>query len=151
MSTSEGSICVCRFWDLETFGFKETKYIDLKRPELQRYLVFNFCKQEFRFPSILSLDNWLPAAKGSVCFLLLGPNHPPQVPFLSWPCPHHPQNCSYHPRIVSVSRVLYPSNALSSWGSLSSLRFRRIRNVHQISMGGCALFSYFWRLWFSCY
>ena len=98
MSTPEGSISVCHFWDLETFGFKETKYIDLKRPELQRYLVFNFCKQEFRFPSILSLDNWLPAAKGSVCFLLLGPNHPLQVPFLSWPCPHHPQNCSYHPQ-----------------------------------------------------
>ena len=80
------------FLRLRNVWFRRNKIHWFQKTWTPRYLVFNFCKQECRFPSILSLDNWLPAAKGSVYFLLGGPSHPPQVPFLSWPCPHHPQN-----------------------------------------------------------
>lgn len=87
-------VWVYHFWDYETFGFKqEAKYIDLKRPELQRYFFFNFCTQYFKCLSIISLDNWLPAATGSACFLLKGPNHQWEVSFLSSSCPHYLWNC----------------------------------------------------------
>lgn len=144
---------VCHFWDSEAFGFRETKYIDLKRPELQRYFFFNFCKQYFKFSSMVSLDNWLPAARGEV------------FDFFSWVLIIH-SRCLFSlepalttsrivlstPRIISVRRILDSSNALfcSWWGSYS-LKFRRIRNFHQIFMEGCGSFSHFWSPQFSCY